>query len=164
MVNTVGHVARLTHLQVQEQVANSSGAPLDYKGRIALDPTLLDVERLESALETGGFELSNSQVHQNLVLHHLGRSMHCSVVLLHELCRMVGSPDCPADLQEISWRDLQWVELERQAGQIPVREEIIEDNAGVISLVVVPTSVLGVVAEEASSEEGSNESMSLANN
>ena len=31
---------------MQEQAAGSSGAPPDYEGRIALDPTLLDVERL----------------------------------------------------------------------------------------------------------------------
>ena len=43
---------------------DSSGAPPDYEGRIALDPTLLDVGRLEAALETGVFQLSNSQVHQ----------------------------------------------------------------------------------------------------
>ena len=120
MANAVGLIARLIRPQIQEQAANSSGAPLDYEGRIALNPTLLDVERLESALETGGFELSNSRVHQNLILHHLGRSMRRSAVLLHELCHMVGSPYRPADLQEISWRDLQWVEIEREAGQIPV--------------------------------------------
>ena len=60
MVNAAGRVARLTHLQVQEQAAGSSGDPPVYEGRIVLDPTLLDVERLASALETGGFELSNS--------------------------------------------------------------------------------------------------------
>ena len=57
---------------------DSSGAPPDYEGRIALDPTLLDAERLEAVLETGGFVLSNMRVHQNLVLHHLGRSMRLS--------------------------------------------------------------------------------------
>ena len=130
MVNAVGRVARLTHLQVQEQAADSSGDPLDYEGRIALNPTLLDTEQLETALETGGFELSNSRVHQNLVLHHLGCSMRRSTVLLCELCRMVGSPYRPADLQEISWQDLQWVEMEQQAGWILVQEEIVEDDAG----------------------------------
>ena len=79
----VGLVTRLTRLQVQEQVAISSGDPPDYEGRIVLDCTLLDMERLVRALEAGGFELSNSQVHQNLILHHIGRSMHCSTVLLH---------------------------------------------------------------------------------
>ena len=164
MVSTVGHTTRLTRRKVQEQAANSSGNPLDYEGRIALDPTLLDVERLESTLETGVFELSNSQVHQNLVLHHLGHSMRRSAVLLCKLCRMVGSPYRPADLQEISWCDLQWVELERQAGWIPVWEEIVEDDAGVISLVVVPTSVPGVGEEGESSNEGSDESMSSTHN
>ena len=38
---------------MQEQVADSSGDPPDYVGRIVLDPTLLDVGRLETALETG---------------------------------------------------------------------------------------------------------------
>ena len=110
------------------------------------------------------FELANTRVHQNLVLHHLGQSMHRSVVLLHELCRMVGSPYRPADLQEISWRDLQWVEIEREAGRIPVREEIIEDDAGVISSVIVPT--LASVPEDAmeSEEGGLGESMSSADN
>ena len=117
MVNDAGLVVRLTGLQVQEQANASSGTPLDYEGRIALDPTLLDVDRLESALETGVFKLTNSWVHQNLVLHHLGWSMRRSAVLLCELCHMVGSPYHLADLQEISWRDLQWVELEQQAGR-----------------------------------------------
>ena len=136
----------------------SSGTPLDYEGRITLDPTLLDMERLETVLETGVFELANTWVHQNLVLHHLRRSMCHSAVLLRELCHMVGSPYRPANLQEISWRDLQWVELERQAGQIPVREEIVEGEDGVISSVVVPNPV--PVADEESSDEGSKESMS----
>ena len=143
---------------------DSFGAPPDYEGRITLDLTLLDVARLEAALETGVFELINSWVHQNLVLHHLGGSMHRSTVLLCELCCMAGSPYRPADLQEVSWRDLQWVELERQAGWIPVREEIVEDEAGVISSMIVPTLV--PVADEAmeSSEEGLEESMSPADN
>ena len=56
--------------------------PPDYEGRIRLDPILLDVERLVAALETGIFELSNTRVHQNLLLHHIGRSMARSAVLL----------------------------------------------------------------------------------
>ena len=75
MVNVVGPDGKLTRLQVQEQAEGSSGAPPDYEGRIALDPILLDVERLVAALETGGFELSNTRVHQNLLLHHIGRSI-----------------------------------------------------------------------------------------
>ena len=80
----------MTRLQVQEQAGDSSGTPPDYEGRIGLDPILLDVERLVAALETGGFELSNTRVHQNLLLHHIGRSMAQSAVLLCELCSMAG--------------------------------------------------------------------------
>ena len=164
MANAVGLVTRLIRLQVQEQADDSSGGPPDYEGRIALNPTLLDVERLEAALETGVFKLSNSRIHQNLVLHHLGHSMRRSAVLLCELCHMVGNPYRPANLQEISWRDLQWIEIERGAGRIPVREEIVEDNAGVISSVIVPT--LASVPEDAmeSKEGGSEEFTSSANN
>ena len=158
MVNDVGLVARLIRLQVQAQVGDSSGAPPDYEGRIALNPTLLDMERLEAALETGIFELSNSRVHQ-MVLHHLGRSMHRSAILLHELCRMVGSPYRPADLHKISWWDLQWVEIQQRASPTPVREEIVEDEAGVISSVIVPT--LAPISEDVMEEE-SEESTSSA--
>ena len=141
---------------MQEQAADSSGAPPDYEGRIELDPILLDVERLVTALETGVFELSNTRIHQNLLLHHIGRSMACSTVLLRELCNMAGRAYRPADLLEISWRDLQWVELQRRASpsqqeELPVREEVVEDDAGVISSVIVPT--LTPVAEEAMEEE-----------
>ena len=77
---------------------------------------------------------------------------------------MAGSPYRPVDLQEISWRDLQWVEIERQAGWIPVREEIVEDDAGVISSVVVPILVPEADEEMGSSEGGSKESVVPANN
>ena len=53
----------MTRRQVQEQAEGSSGTPLDYEGRIGLDPILLDVERLMAALETGIFELTNMRVH-----------------------------------------------------------------------------------------------------
>ena len=160
MVNVAGLAVNLTRLQVQEQVEGSSGAPPDYEGRIELDPILLDVERLVAALETGVFELSNTRVHQNLLLHHIGRSMAWSAVLLRELCNMAGRAYRPADLLEISWRDLQWVEIQRRADpsqreELPVREEVVEDDAGVISSVVVPT--LEPVAEDAM-EESSVES------
>ena len=143
---------------MQEQAEDSSGAPPDYEGRIGLDPILLDVERLVAALETGGFELTNLRVHQNLLLHHIGRSMARSAVLLRELCSMAGRAYRPADLLEISWRDLQWVEMQRcaspsQREELPVREEVIEDEAGVISSVIVPT--LEPVAEDAMEEESS---------
>ena len=154
----------MTRLQVQEQVGNFSGNPLDYEGRIVLDPTLLDMERLEGALETGVFELSNSRVHQNLVLHHLSRSMHCSAVLLRELCRMVGSPYRPANLGEISWRDLQWVEIQRREGEVPVREEIVEDDAGVVSSVIVPTLAPVTVDVMEPIEEATEGSTSSADN
>ena len=75
---------------------------------------------------------------------------------------MVGSPYRPADLHKISWWDLQWMEIERQAGRIPVREEIVEDNAGVISSVIVPTSVPVAVDAMESIEEGSKGSTSSA--
>ena len=158
MANAVGLGASLTRLQVQEQAADSSGAPLGYEGRIALDPILLDVERLVAALETGVFELSNMRVHQNLLLHHIGCSMAQSAVLLREFCNMAGRAYCPADLLEISWRDLQWVEIQRRASpsqreELPVREEVVEDDAGVISSVVVPT--LAPVMEDAMEESDS---------
>ena len=148
----------MTRLQVQEQAEDSSGAPPGYEGRIALDPILLDGERLVAALETGVFELSNTRVHQNLLLHHIGRSMGQSAVLLREFCSMVGRAYRPADLLEISWRDLQWVELQRRASpsqreELPVREEVVEDEAGVISSVLVPT--LETAAEDAMEEESS---------
>ena len=146
----------MIRLQVQEQATNSSGAPPDYKGRIGLNPILLDVERLVAALETGGFELTNTRVYQNLLLHHIGRSMARSAILLRELCNMAGRAYRLADLLEISWRDLQWVEIQRRASpsqceELPVREEVVEDEAGVISSVIVPT--LALVAEDAMEEE-----------
>ena len=149
----------MTRLQVQEQAEGSSGAPPDYEGRIGLDPILLDVERLVVALETGGFELSNTRVYQNLLLHHIGHSMAWSAVLLQELCNMAGRAYHPADLLEISWRDLQWVEIQRRASpsqreELPVREEIVEDDAGVVSSVIVPDLV--PVEEDAMEEESSS--------
>ena len=69
---------------------------------------------------------------------------------------MAGRAYRPADLLEISWRDLQWMEIQRWASpsqheQLPVREEVVEDNAGVISSVIVPT--LAPVAEDAMEDE-----------
>ena len=151
---------------MEEQAAGSSGAPPDYEGRIELDPILLDVERLVAVLETGVFELSNTWVHQNLLLHHIGRSMARSAVLLCELCNMAGRAYCPADLLEISWRDLQWVEIQRRASpsqreELLVREEIVEDDAGVISSVIVPT--LAPVPEDVM-EDGSESTMGSSDN
>ena len=158
MANVAGLTVNLTRPQVQEQVDDSSGAPPDYEGRIALDPTLLDADRLMAALETGGFKLWNMRVHQNLLLHHIGRSMGRSAVFLRELCAMAGRVYRPTDLLEINWSDLDGVEFCRREGSwprggLPVREEIVEDNAGVISSVVVPD--LASVAEDAMEEEPS---------
>ena len=156
MANVAGRAGNLTRLQVREQAEGSSGAPPVYEGRIGLDPILLDVEMLVAALETGRFELSNTRVHQNLLLHHIGRSMARSAVLLCELCNMAGRAYRPADLLEISWRDLQWVEIQRRASpsqreELPVREEVVEGDDGVIPSVIVPT--LEPVAEDAMEEE-----------
>ena len=140
---------------MQEQAVDSSGAPPDYEGRIELDPILLDMERLVAALETGVFELRNTRVHQNLLLHHIGRSMARSTVLLCELCNMAGRVYHPTDLLEINWGGLDGVEFWQRAspsqrGELPVREEIVEDDAGVISSVIVPT--LAPVPEDAMDE------------
>ena len=163
MDNVAGLIASLTRLQVQEQAADSSGVPPDYEGRIGLDPILLDAERLVVVLETGVFELSNTRVHQNLLLHHIGRSMSCSAILLRKFCHMVGRAYHPTDLHENSWRDLQWMEIQRRASpsqreELPVREEVVEDDEGIVSLVIVPT--LEPVAEDAMEEE----SLGSANN
>ena len=163
MVNAVGPVANLTRPQVQEQAADSFGAPPDYKGRIALDPILLDADRFMAALETGVFELRNTRVHQNLLLHHIGWSMARSAVFLRELCAMAGRVYRLTDLLEINWSDLDGVEFRCREGPwpqegLPVREEIVEDDAGVISLVIVPT--LAPVTEDAMEEE----SLSSADN
>ena len=69
---------------------------------------------------------------------------------------MAGRAYRPADLLEISWRDLQWVEIQRRASpsqreELPVREEVVEDDDGVVSSVIVPTLV--PVAEDAMEEE-----------
>ena len=137
-------------------MGDSSGAPPDYEGRIGLDPILLDADRLMTALETGVFELRNTQVHQNLLLHHIGRSMARSAVFLRELCAMAGRVYRSADLLEINWSDLDGVEFRRREGLwpqegLPVREEIVEDDDGVISSIIVST--LEPVAEDAMEEE-----------
>ena len=56
---------------------------------------------------------------------------------------MAGRVYHPTDLLEINWSDLDGVEFRRREGPgpqegLPVREEIVEDDAGVISSVVVP--------------------------
>ena len=69
---------------------------------------------------------------------------------------MAGRVYHPTDLLEINWLDLDGIEFRRHEGlvpqeELPVREEIVEDDAGVISLVIVPT--LAPVAEDAMEEE-----------
>ena len=154
MANVAGLVGSLTRLQVQEQAEGSSGAPPDYEGRIGLDPILLDVERLVAALETGVFELSNTWVHQNLLLHHIGRSMARSAVLLRELCNMAGRVYRPTDLLKIDWLDLDGVEFRRredpfQREELLVQEEIVGDDP---TLAPVPEDTM---EEESESMVGS---------
>ena len=149
---------------MQEQAADSSGAPPDYEGRIVLDPILLDTDRLMAALETGIFELRNMWVHQNLLLHHIGWSMARSAVFLRELCAMAGRVYRLTDLLEINWSDLNGIEFRCREvpgsqGEPPVREEIVEDNDRVISSVIVPT--LAPVAEDAMEEESESTAGSL---
>ena len=74
-----------------------------------------------AALETGVFELRNSWVHQNLLLHHIGRSMARSAVFLRELCTMAGRVYRLTDLLEINWSDLDGVEFRRR--DVPQGEE-----------------------------------------
>ena len=69
---------------------------------------------------------------------------------------MAGRVYRPTDLLEINWSDLDGVEFRRREGPgpqegLPVREEILEDDAGVVSSVVVPD--LAPVAEDAMEEE-----------
>ena len=57
---------------------------------------------------------------------------------------MAGRAYRPTDLLEISWGDIQWAGIQQRASlsqreELPVQEEIVEDDAGVISSVVVPT-------------------------
>ena len=71
---------------------------------------------------------------------------------------MAGRVYRPTDLLEINWSDLDGVEFRRREGLWPqggllVREEIVEDDAGVISSVVVPDLV--PIAEDAMEEESS---------
>ena len=78
---------------------------------------------------------------------------------------MVGRAYRPADLLEISWRDLQWVEMQRRASpsmweEMPVREEVVEDDTGVISSVIVPT--LAPVPED-TMEEGLESTVGSSN-
>ena len=122
--------------QVQEQPGYSE-APPEYKGRLALDPILLDWARLFGALEAGAFELSNTRMHQNVVLHHLGSSMTESAIFLQELTAMVGRPYQVSVMEELSAGELVRAALARQG--VVTHEEVVEDEeTGVVSTVEVP--------------------------
>ena len=122
--------------QVQEQPGYSE-APPEYKGRLALDPILLDQARLFGALEAGAFELSNTRMHQNVVLHHLGSSMTESAIFLRELTAMVGRPYQVSVMEELSAGELVQAALARQG--VVTHEEVVEDEeTGVVSTVEVP--------------------------
>ena len=128
-------------LQVQEQL-DCSKAPLEYEGRLALDPILMDRARLFGALEAGAFELANTRTHQNLVLHHLGLAMTESAIFLRELTGMVGRPYRIAVMEELSTGELARVILACQG--IATREEVMEDEeTGVISTIEVLDLTLG---------------------
>ena len=123
-------------LQVQEQ-PGCSEAPPEYEGRLALDPILLDRARLFRALEAGAFELANTQMHQNLVLHHLGSSMTESAIFLRELTSMVERPYRLAVMEELSLGELVRAALACQG--VATHEEVVEDEeTGVISTMEVP--------------------------
>ena len=111
--------------QVQEQ-PGCSKAPPEYEGRLVLDPILLDRARLFGALEAGAFELTNTQMHQNVVLHHLGSSMTKSAIFLWELTAMVGRPYQVAVMEELSVGELVQAALARQG--VTTREEVVEDE------------------------------------
>ena len=69
---------------------------------------------------------------------------------------MAGRVYRPTDLLEINWSDLDGVEFRHREGPwpqegLPVREEVVEDDDGVISSVIVPT--LTSVPEDAMEEE-----------
>ena len=136
MVNNAGPIARLTSLQVQEQ-PGSFEAPPEYEGRLALDPILLDRARLFGALEAGTFKLSNTRMHQNVVLHHLGSSMTESAIFLRELTAMVGRPYWVAVMEELSSGELVRAVLARQG--TATCEEVVEDEeTGIVSTIEVP--------------------------
>ena len=122
-------------LQVQEQLGCSE-APPEYEGRLAPNPIILDRARLFGALEAGAFELSNTRMHQNIVLHHLGSSMTELAIFLRELTAMVGRPYRVAVMEELSLGELVRVALARQG--VATREEVVEDKeTGLISTVEV---------------------------
>ena len=67
---------------------------------------LLDRACLFGALEAGVFEVLNTQMHQNLILHHLGSAMTESVIFPRELTAMVGRPYQVSVMEELSSGEL----------------------------------------------------------
>ena len=123
-------------LQIQEQPACSK-PPSEYKGRLALDPILMDHAQLFGALEAGAFELANTRTLQNVVLHHLGSSMTESAIFLQELMATVGRPYQVGVMEELSSGELARAVLARQG--IATCEEVVEDEeTGVVSTIEVP--------------------------
>ena len=124
------------HLQIQEQRACSK-PPLEYEGRLALDPILMDQAHLFGALEAGAFELANTRTLQNVVLHHLGSSMTESAIFLQELMAMVGRPYRVGVMEELSLGELEQAVLAHQG--ITTHEEVVEDEeTSVVSTIEVP--------------------------
>ena len=106
MVSDVGRLARLNVPKVPEPAVGSSSNPPAYKGRIALDPILLDCALLCTRLETGGFDLVFNQVNSNLVFHHLAGALHEMALLIREATAMVGRPFRPVSGDQMSLADM----------------------------------------------------------
>lgn len=139
---------------MQEQPASSKPPP-DYEGCITVDPTLLDQACLYGALEAGSFELNNMQTNQNLVLHHIAASLRENTVFLWELMAMARRPYRSAILEEISWRDLQWLEV--HCWGVVTQEEVVEDEVtGKVTTLLLPVDC----SEDAPMEESSDRHLS----
>ena len=131
--------------QVQEQ-PTSSKAPLEYKGCLAIDPTLLNCARLFGALGAGGFKVANTHTNQNLILHHLSSSMTESAIFLRELTAMVGRLYQTAFLEELHRA------IPARQG-VCTQETVVEDKeTGVVSMVEV---LVDHMEEDSESERGS---------
>ena len=136
--------------QVQEQ-STSSKAPLEYKGRLTLNPILLNCTCLFRVLGAGGFEVAKTHTNQNLILHHLGSSMTESAIFLRELMAMVGRLYQTAILEELSLGELHQAILARRG--VCTRGEVVEDKeTGVVSTVEV---LVDQMKEDLVSEWGS---------
>ena len=75
--------------------------------------------------------------------------MYKLAIFLRELACMAGNPFRPEELDEVSWQDLQWMEMARQASPVPVHEEVMEDKI----TRVVTTVILPDCAESGSSDD-----------